>query len=115
MKTNEIENLGIYLEYVERPQTGFYDASGSYQQYPEQCPRIVDTELVVFDENRNMHVLDLVKYRAEKATCEVVFQADGWFWTWEENNAYDGWRSTEDEPSEEHCVDLGKWIKPATV
>jgi len=111
MKISEITDLGIYEKHITRPQDGFYDAAGNFQSYPEQCPRIVDGELVVVAEDGNMHVLDLVKYRAEKATCEVVFQADGWFWTWEENNAFDGWTSTEDEPSDKDCQFLGEWIK----
>lgn len=115
MKINEIENLGIYADYINRPQTGFYDSSGNYQEYPEQCPRIADGILVVEGEDGELHELELVKHRSKKSTCEVVFQADGWFWKWDENNAYDGWTATEDEPEDDECQFLGTWIKPNEV
>ena len=111
MKINELENLGIYTDYIDRPQTGFYDAAGNYQNYPEQCPRIEDGVLVVEGEDGELHKLDLVKHRSEEAACEVVFEADGWFWKWDENNSYDGWTATEDEPDDEDCPFLGPWSK----
>ena len=111
MKINELKNLGIYTDYIDRPQTGFYDAAGNYQKYPDQCPRIADGVLVVEGENGKTHELALVKHRSKNSTCEVVFLGDGIFWKWDENNAYDGWTATEDEPKDDECQFLGAWIK----
>ena len=110
MKINELENLGIYTAYIDRPQTGFYDASGLYQPYPEQCPKFTNGLLVVEDENGQLLDLELVKHRSEKANCEVAFRAGGWFWTWNENNAGNEWTATENEPDDAECQFLGEWI-----
>jgi hypothetical protein len=109
MKINELENLGIYTDYIDRPQTGFYDATGNFQKY-DQCPRIADGHLVVAGENGELHKLELVKHRSQNANCEAVFRAGGWFWTWNENNECDTWTATEKEPDDAECLFLGKWI-----
>jgi hypothetical protein len=109
MKINELKKLGIHTDF-DRPKTGFYDASGNYQKYPKQCPRMVDDTLVVKCEDGQMHELELVKHRPKKCVCEVVFQADGWFWKWDQNDSYEGWTATEDEPDDDKCQFLGEWI-----
>jgi hypothetical protein len=109
MKINELKKLGIHTDF-DRQKTGFYDASGNFQK-SEQCPRMVDDTLVVEGGDGQMHELELIKHRPKKSICEVVFQADGWFWKWDENDAYDGWTTTEDEPEDDECQFLGEWIK----
>ena len=110
MKITELEKLGIYTDYIKRPQTGFYDASGNHQKYPGQCPRFANGLLVVANENGELHALELVKHRSDRADSEAVFEADGRFWTWTQNNADDAWTATENEPDDAECQFLGKWI-----
>ncbi len=112
MKSSEaLAKFDATLEYINRPQTSFR-SGGFPQPYPEQCPVMVNGELLVSKEDGSLAEMNFVKGRTDrKSNLEIVFLADGWYWTWSENNSEDGWSSEEDEPSDEPCQFLGEWEK----
>jgi hypothetical protein len=114
MKTLELKELEINIEALKTERGGYYMESGNYSsKHTEQIPVLKDGILVSLQADGIYTPLTLIKSRADdQGNLEVVFQEEGgYFWKWDENNAYDGWSTQEEEFSDEECDWLGSWIK----
>jgi len=114
MKTAKLEALEINIEALKTERKGYYMQSGNYStDYTEQIPVLKDGVLMSLQEDGKYSPLTLIKSREDdQGNLEVVFQEEsGYFWKWDENNAYDGWSAQEEEYSDEECAWLGAWIK----